>query len=376
MTGLYIHIPFCATRCSYCDFYSQTDSALLSDYVEALIREMHLRRGEITDTVGTIYFGGGTPSLLSPRELEHILDEACRLFPLSSDAEITLEANPDDLTQAYTQEIAALPINRISMGAQSFRDEDLLFLNRRHSSRQVYEAVDHCRHVGLTNLSIDLIYGLPEQTPARWQDNITAICSIAPPHISAYHLIYEEGTSLTRMLRTGKIREVEEDVSLEFFRMLREQLTEAGYEHYEISNFARPNRHSRHNSSYWNDAPFLGLGPSAHSFDGKCTRRANVADLRRYLAAIAEGEAPYSKEILSANERYNETLMTRLRTAQGLPISLIEERFGAKRDEECLQAVAPFVRNGLLVKQEDGRIRLTERGIFLSDSIISELFIV
>lgn len=376
MTGLYIHIPFCATRCSYCDFYSQTDSTLLSDYVEALIREMHLRRGEITDTVGTIYFGGGTPSLLSPRELEHILDEACRLFPLSSDAEITLEANPDDLTQAYTQEIAALPINRISMGAQSFRDEDLLFLNRRHSSRQVYEAVDHCRHVGLTNLSIDLIYGLPEQTPARWQDNITAICSIAPPHISAYHLIYEEGTSLTRMLRTGKIREVEEDVSLEFFRMLREQLTEAGYEHYEISNFARPNRHSRHNSSYWNDAPFLGLGPSAHSFDGKCTRRANVADLRRYLAAIAEGEAPYSKEILSANERYNETLMTRLRTAQGLPISLIEERFGAKRAEECLQAVAPFVRNGLLVKQEDGRIRLTERGIFLSDSIISELFIV
>ncbi|WP_373809708.1 radical SAM family heme chaperone HemW, partial [Porphyromonas loveana] len=300
MTGLYIHIPFCATRCSYCDFYSQTDSALLSDYVEALIREMHLRRGEITDTVGTIYFGGGTPSLLSPRELEHILDEACRLFPLSSDAEITLEANPDDLTPAYTQEIATLPINRISMGAQSFRDEDLLFLNRRHSSRQVYEAVDHCRHVGLTNLSIDLIYGLPEQTPARWQDNITAICSIAPPHISAYHLIYEEGTSLTRMLRTGKIREVEEDVSLEFFRMLREQLTEAGYEHYEISNFARPNRHSRHNSSYWNDAPFLGLGPSAHSFDGKCTRRANVADLRRYLAAIAEGEAPYSKEILSA----------------------------------------------------------------------------
>ncbi|WP_373775766.1 radical SAM family heme chaperone HemW, partial [Porphyromonas loveana] len=241
MTGLYLHIPFCATRCSYCDFYSQTDSTLLSDYVEALIREMHLRRGEITDTVGTIYFGGGTPSLLSPRELGRILDEACRLFPLSSDAEITLEANPDDLTPAYTQEIATLPINRISMGAQSFRDEDLRFLNRRHSSRQVYEAVDHCRHVGLTNLSIDLIYGLPEQTPERWQDNITAICSIAPPHISAYHLIYEEGTSLTRMLRTGKIREVEEDVSLEFFRMLREQLTEAGYEHYEISNFARPN---------------------------------------------------------------------------------------------------------------------------------------
>ena len=376
MTGLYIHIPFCATRCSYCDFYSQTNSALRSEYIQALIAEMCIRRAEVTATIGTLYFGRGTPSLLSPQEIGRIIEQVYRLFSFSSDAEITLEANPDDLNTSYVQELRTLPINRISMGAQSFHDEDLHFLNRRHNARQVLEAVDTCRNAGLTNLSIDLIYGLPGQTPARWQENISAVLALSPPHLSAYHLIYEEGTLLTRLLHAGKVREVDEEVSLELFRMLREQLTEAGYEHYEISNFARSGYHSRHNSSYWQDTPYLGLGPSAHSFDGRRTRRSNPSDIRRYIVSMAAGKPLFTEEILTDNDRYNEVVMTRLRTACGLSPDQIGHLFGKESAERCIRTAAPFIRDGLLHEEADGRIRLTEKGIFLSDRIISEFFIV
>lgn len=376
MTGLYIHIPFCATRCSYCDFYSQTNSALRSEYIQALIAEMSIRRAEVTDTIGTLYFGGGTPSLLSPQEIGRIIEQVYRLFSFSSDAEITLEANPDDLNTSYVQELRTLPINRISMGAQSFHDEDLHFLNRRHNARQVFEAVDACRNAGLTNLSIDLIYGLPAQTPARWQENISAVLALSPPHLSAYHLIYEEGTPLTRLLHAGKVREVDEEVSLELFRMLREQLTGAGYEHYEISNFACSGYHSCHNSSYWQDTPYLGLGPSAHSFDGRRTRRCNPSDIRRYIVSMAAGKPLFTEEILTDNDRYNEVVMTRLRTACGLSPDQIGHLFGKESAERCIRTAAPFIRDGLLHEEADGRIRLTEKGIFLSDRIISEFFIV
>lgn len=376
MTGLYIHIPFCATRCSYCDFYSQTNSALRSEYIQALIAEMSIRRAEVTDTIGTLYFGGGTPSLLSPQEIGRIIEQVYRLFSFSSDAEITLEANPDDLNTSYVQELRTLPINRISMGAQSFHDEDLHFLNRRHNARQVLEAVDTCRNAGLTNLSIDLIYGLPGQTPTRWQENISAVLALSPPHLSAYHLIYEEGTPLTRLLHAGKVREVDEEVSLELFRMLREQLTEAGYEHYEISNFARSGYHSRHNSSYWQDTPYLGLGPSAHSFDGRRTRRCNPSDIRRYIVSMATGKPLFTEEILTDNDRYDEVVMTHLRTACGLSPDQIGHLFGKESAERCIRTAAPFIRDGLLREEADGRIRLTEKGIFLSDRIISEFFIV
>lgn len=376
MTGLYIHIPFCATCCSYCDFYSQTNSVLRSEYIQALIAEMCIRRAEVTDTIGTLYFGGGTPSLLSPQEIGRIIEQVYRLFSFSSDAEITLEANPDDLNTSYVQELRTLPINRISMGAQSFHDEDLHFLNRRHNARQVFEAVDTCRNAGLTNLSIDLIYGLPGQTPARWQENISAVLALSPPHLSAYHLIYEEGTPLTRLLHAGKVREVDEEVSLELFRMLREQLTGAGYEHYEISNFARSGYHSRHNSSYWQDTPYLGLGPSAHSFDGRRTRRSNPSDIRRYIVSMAAGKPLFTEEILTDNDRYNEVVMTRLRTACGLSPDQIGHLFGKESAERCIRTAALFIRDGLLHEEADGRIRLTEKGIFLSDRIISEFFIV
>ena len=337
---------------------------------------MSIRRAEVTDTIGTLYFGGGTPSLLSPKEIGRIIEQVYRLFSFSSDAEITLEANPDDLNTSYVQELRTLPINRISMGAQSFHDEDLHFLNRRHNARQVLEAVDTCRNAGLTNLSIDLIYGLPGQTPARWQENISAVLALSPPHLSAYHLIYEEGTPLTRLLHAGKVREVDEEVSLELFRMLREQLTGAGYEHYEISNFARSGYHSRHNSSYWQDTPYLGLGPSAHSFDGRRTRRSNPSDIRRYIVSMAAGKPLFTEEILTDNDRYNEVVMTRLRTACGLSPDQIGHLFGKESAERCIRTAAPFIRDGLLHEEADGRIRLTEKGIFLSDRIISEFFIV
>lgn len=376
MSGLYIHIPFCSTRCSYCDFYSQTETALQTEYIEALKEEMDLRREETTDVIHTVYFGGGTPSLLRPRELEALLKKVRDLFILSSETEFTIEANPDDLSPGYVKEIASLGFNRISMGAQSFRDEDLAFLNRRHNVKQIYKAVDNCRQEGVMNISIDLIYGLPGQTTELWEANIDAILSIAPPHISAYHLIYEEGTPLTLMLKQGKIKETDEETSLELFQLLREKLLNAGYEHYEISNFAQPNFHSRHNSSYWEDAPYLGLGPSAHSFDGKNIRRANPPSIRKYILAMKERKPFFTKEILSKKERYNEVLMTRLRTSRGLDPDLLKKQFGEDYAEYCLQSAKPFIHNGLLRQETNNTIRLTEKGIFLSDSIISELFLI
>jgi|GEM_PF-6144673 len=274
--NLYLHIPFCASRCSYCDFYTQTGSRLRRDFLDALIRELHLRRVELPDgaLIDHIYFGGGTPSLLTPEELTRIFDTITELYPLTGTGEVTIECNPDDVTEEYAQALGTLPINRVSMGVQSFHADDLTFLNRRHSAEQVFAAVEALRRHGIDNLSLDLIYGLPGQTEERW---LTNILSLGVPHLSAYHLIYEEGTALTRLVERGKVQPVSEEASLRFFELLISELKAAGYEHYEISNFALPDRYARHNTGYWQGVPYLGLGPSAHSFDGLRTRSHNVA---------------------------------------------------------------------------------------------------
>lgn len=372
--NLYIHVPFCAQRCNYCDFYTQTQQGLRVGYIEALLSELRSRRNELYphETLNNIYLGGGTPSLLSIAELERIFSHIYELYPISSEAEITLEANPDDITIDYAQGLKSLPVNRVSMGTQSFQEEDLRFLNRRHNRRQVYDAVDRLRHIGIDNLSLDLIYGLPNQTAKTWADNLEQICSLDVPHISAYHLIYEEGTALTRLRDLGKVQEVSEADSVMFFRMLIDRLTQAGYEHYEISNFAKPGRYARLNTGYWLGERYIGLGPAAHSYDGK-VRSHNVASIKVYTEGWKDSKRVYEAEELSDLERQHEYLMTRLRTQWGVSLRDYASLFSVQAVEDLLRRADSYIRRGDLLLS-DGVLRLSPSGIFISDAILVELF--
>lgn len=372
--NLYIHVPFCAQRCSYCDFYTQTQLGLRTLYIEALLEELKHRRSELPpgEALANIYLGGGTPSLLSPQELQRIYSHIYSLYPVRSDAELTLEANPDDITEDYAIALRDLPINRVSMGVQSFHEEDLHFLNRRHDRAQVYSSVERLRAIGIDNLSLDLIYGLPNQTPESWGDNLRQMIALAPPHISAYHLIYEEGTPLTKMRDRGKVREVSEEDSLRFFEMLINELRCAGYEHYEISNFAQPGQYARLNTGYWQGVPYIGCGPAAHSYVGH-QRSHNVASIKLYAEGWRNGKRIYEVEELSSEERRHEYIMTRLRTQWGLHLGEYTELFGAEEYKALLsRAQGPLSRGELLLR--DKVLYLSDRGIFVSDAILVELF--
>ena len=300
MAGVYVHIPFCASRCSYCDFFStlklpQTGEA----YVEAVVAEARLRCAELRgEAVRTLYMGGGTPSQLPLPLLERLLAGLGEVIDLGSVEEFTVEANPDDVTPQWSAAVKALGVNRVSMGVQSFEDPILRAIGRRHTARQAVEAVNALRQAGIDNISIDLIYGLPGQTVASWARSVEEAIALEPQHISAYGLTYEEGTRLWRQRESGEVVEVPEEQCLEMYRTLVEMLAAAGYEHYEISNFALPGYHSRHNSSYWDETPYLGLGSAAHSYDG-AVRRYNPADLQEYIATIASGK-PASSGIFLA----------------------------------------------------------------------------
>ncbi len=375
MAGLYIHIPFCARRCLYCDFFTQTDQTQQTAYVDTLIREMEMEAAYLNgQPLQTIYFGGGTPSQLPPADFERIFQAVERCFGLSSCREITLEANPDDLTPDYVRALHDLPFNRISMGIQSFDAADLSFLHRRHTARQAIDAVDLCKSNGLTNISIDLMYGLPGQTPEKWACNLEKALALDVPHISAYHLIYEEGTGLYRLLQSGQITPVEEEVSVALFASLIDHLSGAGYEHYEISNFARPGYMARHNSSYWDGAHYLGLGASAHSYNGT-ERKWNVASLPTYLQGIADGKPAIEREQLDIRTSYNDYVITRLRTRWGIDPGEINRLFGEKCFTYFLKQIKLYVKKGLL-EQENDHIRLSRDGIFISDGIMSALMMI
>ncbi|MDO4691603.1 MAG: radical SAM family heme chaperone HemW [Porphyromonadaceae bacterium] len=372
--NIYIHVPFCAQRCSYCDFYTQTQMSLRVAYLRGLLRELEMRRSELPQgsTIEHIYLGGGTPSLLSIDELTLIFEQIYRLYPVSSGGEITLEANPDDINLEYASGLRQLPINRISMGVQSFQEADLKFLNRRHSRAQVYSAVETLRSVGLEEISLDLIYGLPGQTETTWGDNIRQILSLDVPHISAYHLIYEEGTPLMRMLEHGKVTEVSEEASLMFFKMLIERLGEAGYDHYEISNFAKPNHHARLNTGYWLGNHYLGFGPAAHSYDG-VSRSYNVASIDQYARALECGGRSYTTEELTEEHHLHEYIMTRLRTMWGINLEDMTARFGSEVTSTLLSRAEPHLSSGKLI-QMDSVLCLTPSGVFISDGILVDLF--
>jgi len=319
----------------------------------------------------SIYFGGGTPSLLQIEDFERLFEAIHTHFTLSPTAEITLECNPDDLTPSYVAQLQALPFNRISIGIQSFDDAELRFLNRRHTAQQAQDAVALCQAHGFDNISIDLMYGLPNQTAETWRNTLAVAMNLGVQHLSAYSLMYEEGSPLSRLRNAHKITELDEATSVTLFEQLIDTVALHGFEQYEISNFCLPTFHSRHNSSYWHGVPYLGVGAAAHSFDG-VSRQWNVANTARYMAGVAAGKLEVEHEDLTTDERYNEFVFTALRTRSGINLSDLEQRFGNARLAYCLRLAQPYIDGGQL-ELRAGQLALTRAGIFVSDGIMSDL---
>lgn len=373
MAGLYIHIPFCKKRCHYCDFYSTANLAEKNELLQSILLEMEKRKDFFEgESINTLYFGGGTPSLLQPEEISLLLSKAKALFPINSGAEITLEANPDDLSIEYIRGIRSAGINRLSIGIQSFHDEDLKLLNRRHSASQAVDCVNDAFNEGFGNLTIDLIYGLPGMSRESWTDNIRQVLELPVVHLSAYHLSIEEGTAFHHMLKKNTIREATETESLEQFGILIDMMNDAGFEQYEISNFAREKKFSRHNSAYWNDTKYLGLGPSAHSYN-RASRQWNVRDVKQYIQYINSDEYWYEGEVLNEKDKMNEFIMVSLRTMQGLDLSRFTELFDPESGARLKQHIKTFV-PGEIIEPKAGVYCFTRKGIMISDYVIEKLF--
>lgn len=381
MAGLYIHIPFCESRCIYCGFYSTTSLKLRDDYVDALCREMQMRPSKAAlgndEPIETIYLGGGTPSLLKGSQLNQIFSAIRKNYTLTENIEnieITMECNPDDVTGDFCETLKQLPVNRISMGAQTFSNERLRFLHRRHNAREVDEAITRLRNIGIRNISIDLMFGFPEESLFQWMNDIRHAIQQNVEHISAYSLMYEEGTPLYHLLEQEKIREIEEETSRRMYETLIDLLTGAGYEHYEISNFARPGFRSRHNSSYWHEVPYIGIGAAAHSYNRK-QRSWNIENIQTYIRSISEGILPSESEQLDITTRYNDLITTALRTSDGIDLMKMEQEFGKELADRLLQEAQPHISRRLM-KIKDGRLSLTREGLYISDDVMSDFMIV
>ena len=372
MAGIYLHIPFCKRRCIYCDFYSTTQNEKKAAYINALCRELDQRKSYLEgEKIETIYLGGGTPSQLEAKDFEQIFQALYRLYEISPEAEITIEANPDDLTDEYVGMLRTFPFNRLSMGIQTFQEDILRLLHRRHTAQQAVEAFNRCRKAGFTNISIDLMYGLPGETLQTWETDLRQAVSMKPEHISAYHLIYEEGTVLWKLREQHRVEEVDEDLSVSLFTQLIHKLKDNGYQHYEISNFCLPGMHSRHNSSYWTGKKYLGCGPSAHSYNG-ISRQWNVASLDRYIEQVNNGQTYFEVEDLDLYTRYNDFVITTIRTMWGMQLDTLKEQFGEKLYNYCLRMAQPHLSQGTL-ELSNNVLKLTEKGVFISDGIMSDM---
>ena len=412
MLGLYIHIPFCASRCIYCGFYStvpakKKDERLSMEelYVNAICHEMEMRAekdNEMSDerTTGltSIYLGGGTPSQLSFESLKKIFQTIDKVYHIGLEwdiennsctttipIEVTMECNPDDVTEEFAQNLRSLPINRISMGAQTFSDERLRFLHRRHTADEVETAVKRLRNANIENISVDLMFGFPNETLEEWNDDIERLLALDIEHISAYSLMYEKGTPLFRLLQEGKVKEIDEELYRQMYDTLIDRLAKAGYEQYEISNFAKLDvqspkfniqtskskiqslYRSQHNSSYWQNIPYIGIGAAAHSY-GNGKRSWNVADIKAYITAIQKNRLPSEEEIIDADTHYNDIIMTALRTCEGIDLSILPAEYRTY----LIRLAKPFQQQGLL-KEDNGKLHLTRNGIYVSDSIMSDL---
>lgn len=367
MQGLYIHIPFCKSRCIYCGFFSTTMLDLRQQYVDALCQEMKMRC-QGAENISTIYLGGGTPSQLTTDQLRQILHRAYKYNKVEKDAEVTIEVNPDDVTERFANDLTQLPVNRISMGVQTFDDKRLRFLHRRHTAEQVTTAVDRLRAAGIKNISIDLMYGFPGETIADCEADIAKALSLQVEHISTYCLMIEEDTQLQQMLQQGNITETEEELERQMYETIINRLEDGGYEQYELSNFARPGFHSRHNSSYWDGTPYIGIGAAAHSYDIE-SRSWNIADIKQYIQGMANSQRIYEEERLDSDTRYNDAITVALRTSRGLDLQALSP----KHRTYCLENAQRYLDDGLLERTQDNRLRLTRRGLFVSDMIMSNL---
>lgn len=372
MAGVYVHIPFCKRKCIYCDFYSIASSRLSDRYVKAVGMEAQLRGQEIAGMpVKTLYIGGGTPSVLSFEQLSVLIEGLRAAVDLSHVEEFTVEVNPDDVTHEFAEQLLKLGVNRVSMGVQSLVDEELVFLNRRHDAKEAMKAYCDLQSAGFNNISIDLIYGIPGQTLDTWKYTLEKALSLQAKHVSCYNLSYEEGTMLYKLRETGRVMECDDNTCVEMYDMLVDMLDGAGYEHYEISNFAMPGFYSRHNSGYWDKTPYLGLGASAHSYDGNM-RRYNPDNVKLYVESLENDVVVCVGEQESVDEKYDEDVMLRLRTSRGIDSEWIKSIYGKAYSDYFVNAIRSFVDSGLVIK-DGSRYRLSRNGVMLSDMIMREL---
>ena len=372
MAGIYVHIPFCRKACNYCNFHFSTSTQLLHEFVEALLKEIELQKNYLAEPVSTIYFGGGTPSILPCADLQRIIETLYSNFAIAAEPEVTLEANPDDITAEKLEQWKASGINRLSIGIQSFFQDDLQWMNRAHNASQAINSIHLAQQHGFHNLTIDLIYGTPTLSDEQWQQNVQQAIALGIPHLSCYALTVEPKTALEKMIAQKKIAPVESDKQARHFELLMQWLATAGYEHYEISNFARPGHRSKHNSSYWQGKNYVGLGPSAHSFNGH-SRQWNVANNALYIKSLQQNNLPFELEILTPQQQLNEYIMTSLRTMDGLNLSKVKEQFGETAYDSLLAAAQPHFINQTLLQNND-YLRLTTHGKLLADGIAADLF--
>lgn len=373
MAGIYIHIPFCKQACHYCDFHFSTTLKNKQQLVNALCKELAMRKKELVGEIETIYFGGGTPSLLSEAELNTIFETIYANFSVSKGAEITLEANPDDLSPTKLIDLSKSPINRLSIGVQSFFEEDLKLMNRAHNASEAWETVLKAKEY-FKNISIDLIYGIPEMTNDRWLQNLEKAFSLEVPHLSCYALTVEPKTALKSFIEKGIIPAVEDEVAQEHHKLLVEETEKRGFINYEFSNFGKLGLESKNNLGYWLGKPYLGIGPSAHSYDGN-SRSWNIANNSKYMKAIETNKLPIDREKLTKNDKYNEYVMTRLRTKWGINLMEVETLFGTQRKDFLMEQAQMHLKNHLL-SLEGQSILVTKKGKFLSDGIASDLFLL
>ena len=376
MAGLYLHVPFCSSKCSYCAFYSVTNNQLKQDYIEAICKELYLRKQFFKDIhfknnqfkplVNTVYFGGGTPSCLDEYAFEKIFNAIYDCFGNSFE-EVTIECNPDDITLSYAK-ILKKYANRISLGIQTFNNDQLKLINRRHNAEEAIRAVDIIKEVGISNISIDLIFGFPKETLTDWLFDIDQAIKLNVQHVSAYSLMFEEGTKLYHLLKKKKIEQISEELSVEMYDVLIDKLSEAGLAQYEISNFAKPGFESRHNSSYWNETPYLGVGPSAHSYN-LLTRSWNVSNVSQYIKSISKDILPFDEELIDDITRYNDLVTTALRTKKGILLNSLQGDFS----RYILEQSSGFIKEGMIMKTTDNRLALTRKGYYISDAIMAEL---
>lgn len=373
MAGIYIHIPFCKQKCHYCNFYSLASIKYIDDVVKAIGKELVLAKNYLqTKSVSTIYFGGGTPSLLSLKHLEYIFGVIEKNYIVDDDAEITLEANPDDLNKEKIKGLLKTPINRLSIGVQSFYDEELKYLNRSHSSKTAQNVIHRVRDAGIENLTIDLIYGIPVSTDESWRSNLQMCFDMKIPHISCYALTVEPNTALDVFIRNKKMKPVSDEKIINQFNILTAAIKKQGYQQYEISNFCRDKQYAKHNTGYWFGEPYLGVGPSAHSYN-TISRRWNIANIISYLSSIEKGDIPFDEEVLDEKQRYDEYIMTRLRTQWGVALQALQNDFGTAKKEFFNKKISKFITSGHIIDSGDV-FTFSDKGKLISDHVISELF--